>query len=130
MEIAAVAVAFALLGASLALIYAAVRTLGKQWSLTARLVEGHDLITSGPYALVRHPIYTAMLGMLLGSGIAVSRWPDLVVATAVFLLGTTLRTRVEERLLTAEFGDAYRSYTDAVPALIPRALGGRALAAI
>ena len=128
-EIAAAAIAGALIASSLWLVYAAVRTLGRQWSLTARLIEGHELITSGPYALVRHPIYTAMLGMLLGSAIAVSRWQDLVAATAVFALGTALRVRVEERLLTAEFGDAYRLYASSVPALIPRLSAGKPLAA-
>src|SRR6476646_2336430 len=52
----------------------AVRELGKQWSLEARLVEGHDLVTTGPYNLVRHPIYTAMLGKLIATGIVLSIW--------------------------------------------------------
>ena len=52
------------------LITAAVKTLGKEWSVTARLVEGHKLATSGPYAYVRHPIYTGMLGMLVATGLA------------------------------------------------------------
>src|SRR5689334_12323530 len=46
---------------SVFLTMSAIRELGKQWSLEARLVEGHDLVTTGPYNLVRHPIYTAML---------------------------------------------------------------------
>ncbi len=77
----------ALLVASVALDWAAVRTLGKQWSLAAQLVEGHELVTNGVYGLVRHPIYTAMLGMLLGGGLAVSSWWALLAGTLVFLLG-------------------------------------------
>jgi len=49
------------------LVTVALKTLGKEWSLTARLVEGHQLATAGPYAYVRHPIYTGMLGMLLAT---------------------------------------------------------------
>jgi protein-S-isoprenylcysteine O-methyltransferase Ste14 len=124
-EYAVAAVAFALMAASIMLAFWAVRTLGKQWSLAARLVEGHKLITAGPYAMVRHPIYTAMLGMLVGSAIAISQWPALLGAVALFLLGTTLRVRAEERLLTAEFGDSYRDYARLVPALVPRLVLGR-----
>lgn len=101
------------------LIYAALRVLGKQWSLGARVVEGHELVTSGAYGLVRHPIYTGMLGMLLGSALAVSSWWALLAGALVFLIGTGLRVRAEERLLIAEFGEAYRDYARTVPALVP-----------
>ena len=114
------AVALAVLAGSLALIQTAMSTLGKQWSLAARLVEGHDLVTTGPYRLVRHPIYTGMFGMLLGTALALSQWPALLAASGVFLSGTLLRVRAEEKLLLAAFGDAYRDYCLAVPALFPR----------
>ena len=48
---------------------AAVRRLGAQWSFVARVTESHELITSGPYAIVRHPIYAAMLGLLIATGL-------------------------------------------------------------
>jgi len=118
-ELAVCALAVGLIVASLVLAASAVAALGTQWSLTARLVEGHELITSGPYALVRHPIYTATLGLLVGSALCVSRWQDLIAAVVVFLIGTALRVHSEERLLTTEFGDEYRAYAGAVPALIP-----------
>ena len=51
------------------LLESAVRTLGKQWALRARLIEDHKLITAGPYAYVRNPIYTGMLGMLIATGL-------------------------------------------------------------
>src|SRR5437870_11659120 len=64
-EIVLAAITAALAAASTWLAISAVRTLGRQWSLSARLVEGHKLIRTGPYGRVRHPIYTAMMGMLL-----------------------------------------------------------------
>src|SRR4030095_11076532 len=69
------------------LITMAVKTLGKEWSITARLVEGHKLATSGPYALVRHPIYSGMLGMLVATGLAISHWAVLLAALVIFFLG-------------------------------------------
>ena len=119
-DIISAGVAFGVLTMSLYLAYSAVQTLGKHWSLVARLVQEHQLVTSGPYHLVRHPIYTAMLGMLVGMAIAVSKWQFLLIATALFLPGTLLRIRTEEQLLLATFGDAYRNYIQTVPALIPR----------
>lgn len=97
----------------------AVRTLGKQWSYEARLIEGHQLVTQGPYAWVRHPIYTAMLGKLLASNFAFGDWLGLVAAGAVFVVGTTIRIRSEERLLQAAFGPEYEAYARRVPAFIP-----------
>jgi protein-S-isoprenylcysteine O-methyltransferase Ste14 len=98
----------------------AVRTLGKEWSIAARLVEGHRLITAGPYQLVRNPIYTAMFGMLLATGLAISHWAALIMAVFVFAIGTRMRIRSEERLLRSAFGAEFESYTQRVPAVVPR----------
>jgi len=105
--------------ASIVLVIAAVKTLGKEWSLTARVVTGHRLATKGPYNFVRHPIYTAMLGMLLANGIAFSYWPALLVAIAVYLGGTLIRISSEERLLRETFGAEFEAYAERVPALLP-----------
>lgn len=121
-EVAAVAASvLAILAAvgSVILIMAAVKTLGKEWSITARLVEGHKLAISGPYAYVRHPIYTGMLGMLLATGLAISHWIALLVAIVVFLVGTLIRIRSEERLLRGAFGKEFVDYSDRVSAIIP-----------
>jgi protein-S-isoprenylcysteine O-methyltransferase Ste14 len=101
------------------LIMAALKTLGKEWSLTARLVEGHQLATSGPYAYVRHPIYTGMLGMLMATGLAVSHWAALPGALVVFLVGTIIRVRREEKLLRGAFGEQFEAYARRVPAILP-----------
>src|ERR1700683_3120243 len=63
--------------------YAAARALGRQWALMARVIEGHELIRQGPYAVVRNPIYLAMLVMLIAIGLAVGHWPALVIHAAV-----------------------------------------------
>jgi len=105
--------------ASVWLVSAAVRTLGKQWSLAARLVEGHKLVTEGPYSVVRNPIYTGMFGMLLASGLAVSHWLGLLIAIAVFAVGTFIRVRSEEKLLRGAFGAEFEAYARKVPAVIP-----------
>lgn len=101
------------------LITAAVKTLGKEWSLTARLVEGHKLATSGPYAYVRHPIYTGMLGMLVATGLAFSHWITLLAAIPIFFVGTIIRARSEEKLLREAFGAQFEDYARRVPAIVP-----------
>jgi len=118
-EVGSAIVAFGIMAASIYFTYAALQTLGKQWSLAARLVQGHELVTGGPYSLVRHPIYTSMFGMLIGTAIAMSQWPELLIGIVIFLLGTALRIRAEEQLLIDAFGDEYREYARKVPALIP-----------
>lgn len=98
---------------------AAINELGKQWSLTARLVEGHKLVTSGVYRIVRHPIYTAMLGMLLATAMVFSHWLVLTIAVPVFLIGTRIRTKSEEKLLQDAFGEEFENWKARVPGLIP-----------
>ena len=98
---------------------AAVRTLGKQWSLAARVLEGHKLVTEGPYNVVRNPIYTGMFGMLLASSLAVSHWIGLSMAVVVFAIGTFIRVRSEEKLLREAFGAEFDEYARRVPAVIP-----------
>ena len=98
---------------------AAVRTLGKQWSLAARVLEGHKLVTEGPYNVVRNPIYTGMFGMLLATGLAVSHWIGLSIAIVVFAIGTFIRVRSEEKLLREAFGAEFEEYSRRVPAVIP-----------
>jgi protein-S-isoprenylcysteine O-methyltransferase Ste14 len=100
--------------------YAAARTLGKQWALVARVVEGHELVMRGPYAVVRNPIYLAMLGMLIASGLAATRWPILVAALVLFQIGTAIRIRSEEKILREAFGVKFDEYARRVPAFLPR----------
>ena len=94
-------------------------TLGKQWSLQARVLENHELVQRGPYRVVRHPIYTGMLGMLVAGGLAYGHWIGLLLGLVVYYIGTVMRIRSEERLLREQFGSAYTDYTHTVPAFLP-----------
>jgi protein-S-isoprenylcysteine O-methyltransferase Ste14 len=105
--------------ASVWLATTAVKTLGKEWSLTARLLEGHKLATTGPYAHVRHPIYAGMLGMLVSTGVAISHWMTLIVALLIYFIGTIIRVRSEEKLLRGAFGEQFDNYAQRVPAIVP-----------
>lgn len=105
--------------ASTWLVNAAARRLGKQWALAARLVEGHTLIQDGPYRFIRNPIYLGMFGMLVSTGLAVAQWIPLLLAMVLFIAGTGIRVRSEERLLREAFGSEFEAYARQVPALIP-----------
>jgi len=118
-NVVAAVIAVLLVVSSVWMVTRAVQVLGKQWSLAARLVKGHELIVEGPYRIVRHPIYTGMLGLLIASGLAISRWWAIVAGLAVFVAGTIVRTRIEERLLRGQFGKQYDEYAKRVPALLP-----------
>lgn len=101
------------------LVMTAVKTLGKQWSLAARVVEDHKLVTEGPYRFVRNPIYTGMLGMLLATGLALSDWIGLLAGLIVFAIGTLIRIHSEEKLLRETFGTDWDEYARRVPAVLP-----------
>lgn len=102
------------------MVEAARRTLGRQWSYEARLVAGHRLVVAGPYAHARHPIYSALLGMLLATALAFSVWWVAPLVGAIYAAGTLIRVRAEERLLREAFGEDFEAYRKYVPAVIPR----------
>jgi protein-S-isoprenylcysteine O-methyltransferase Ste14 len=99
-------------------IWARVR-LGRMWSASPdTLQESHELRTDGPYAVTRHPIYTGLLGMLVGS-VLLNRFGVsllfLVVGTAV----VATRIPIEERLMTKTFPEQYASYRKQTPRIVP-----------
>jgi len=100
----------------------AVGTLGKQWTYEARVIQGHELITQGPYGVVRNPIYLGMFGLMVATGLAYSTWWALGGAILVFLLGNRIRIRSEEKLLREAFGERFDDYARRVPAFFPRHL--------
>ncbi|HXE31553.1 MAG TPA: isoprenylcysteine carboxylmethyltransferase family protein [Terriglobales bacterium] len=94
------------------------RTLGRNWSSDVTRKQGHELIQTGPYRLVRNPIYTSMLLMLLGSGLLVDRVRGLV-AVALALAGFWLKIRQEESYMQAQFPESYPPYRRRVKSLVP-----------
>src|SRR6185503_7349903 len=106
-EAAAVA---ALMLLALGLFISAARTMGANWSIVARMREGHELVTGGVFAHLRHPIYTAMGSFLVAMTIAFGHEYALILALPLFAIGTGIRVREEEKLLRGEFGAAYDDY--------------------
>jgi protein-S-isoprenylcysteine O-methyltransferase Ste14 len=92
--------------------------LGANWSGTVTVKSGHELITTGPYALVRHPIYTGLLLGFAGSALAVGEWRG-ILAVAIVTVALWRKLRIEERRMRQQFGDAYGTYQRRVSALIP-----------
>lgn len=92
--------------------------LGRNWSAMVTLKQDHELIRSGPYAVVRHPIYTGVLLALLGTALAVGAGSALV-GCALMIVAFVLKLRIEERFMAAQFGDAYARYRNDVAALVP-----------
>jgi len=99
--------------------WSAARVLGRHLRIDASLSPDHELVTAGVYGVVRHPIYTSMLCMLLATGLLIAPLPLLLPAVILFMAGTEIRVRVEERLLEARFGEAFFKYQRRVPAYIP-----------
>ena len=94
------------------------RYLGTNWSGSVTVKENHELIRTGPYGLVRHPIYTGILTGILGTAVARGElrgvW-GLAICTAGFLV----KLRREERWMRETFGEAYDRYRATVPMLVP-----------
>lgn len=114
----ALAVAALMVGAVL-LFAAAARAMGANWAIVARTRADHQLVTAGPFAWVRNPIYLAMAMMLIAVAVATNRASGLIVAAPLFAIGTWIRIRAEERLLGDMFGDDYCAYAKRVKRIIP-----------
>jgi len=104
---------------SAALAWAAAHELGKQWRYEAALSEDHELIQTGPYRWMRHPIYTSMFGMLMATAAAWTWWPMWIAGTVFYIAGTEIRVAAEERLLAERFQGVYDAYRARVRAYIP-----------
>jgi protein-S-isoprenylcysteine O-methyltransferase Ste14 len=93
-------------------------TLGRNWSGTITLKEGHELIERGPYRLVRHPIYTGMLAMFLATAIAFGHLGGFVAVVVAFA-SFWIKLGDEEKLMRQQFPEQYRSYEQRVKRIIP-----------
>jgi protein-S-isoprenylcysteine O-methyltransferase Ste14 len=90
-----------------------------QLRIDAGLGADHKLVRSGPYALVRHPIYTSMLVVMCAIAVIVTPWPLFLAALVLFVAGTEIRVHTEEKLLASHFGEEFQDYKRTVPAYIP-----------
>ena len=104
---------------ALGLFTSAARAMGANWSIVARMREGHELVTAGIFAYLRHPIYTAMGCFLIAMAIAFGHEFGLILGLPLFALGTGIRIREEEKLLRGEFGAAYDDYAARVKRFVP-----------
>jgi protein-S-isoprenylcysteine O-methyltransferase Ste14 len=99
--------------------WTAVNHLGKQFRVHAGLYVDHELVRTGPYSIVRHPIYASLFGMMLCGIILVTRWQWAIVSIVLFIVGTEIRVQTEERLLAGRFGPQFDDYRRRVSAYIP-----------
>ena len=93
--------------------------LGKQWSAQLQLREEHRLVTSGPYARIRHPLYTAMFGYGAGLALVTAIWVFVVMAVAV-IAGAVARVPREEQMMIQEFGEEYQATMRRAGRFFPR----------
>ena len=91
---------------------------GGNWSGTVTVKEDHELIRTGPYGIVRHPIYTGLLFAILGSTVAFGEWRGLL-AFGLLTIAFLFKLRREERFMSESFPNDYARYRVEVPALIP-----------
>jgi len=93
-------------------------TLGRNWSGQPTVKAGHELMTRGPYALVRHPIYSGLLMGIAGTVLLADQWGS-VLGMVVAVVVLHLKIRQEEMLMMETFPEAYPAYRARVKALIP-----------
>jgi len=112
-------VSIVLFALAIALSWTSSRALAGQLRIDAALGADHHLVRSGPYALVRNPIYTSMLLVDCATGVIVTPSQLFVPAIVLFVVGTEIRVRTEEKLLAERFGGEFREYKAKVRAYIP-----------
>ncbi len=92
--------------------------LASNWSSAVTIKQDHELITSGPYGLVRHPIYTGILTGFLGTAIALSQVRGVIGFVLIFIV-LWAKLRKEEEWMRSRFGETYASYSNRTAALVP-----------
>ncbi len=92
--------------------------LGRNWSGVITIKADHELITTGPYGLVRHPIYSGLELAFIGTALALGQWRGVLAAVLAFI-AILHRVVVEDRWMRGEFGEAYDAYARRVRALVP-----------
>ncbi len=95
------------------------KVLGRNWSITLQIREQHKLVCAGPYAMVRHPMYTSFLLMALGQAFLLSNWVVGLAGLIGFAVLFFLRVDKEERMMLENFGPQYRAYMERTKRIIP-----------
>jgi protein-S-isoprenylcysteine O-methyltransferase Ste14 len=108
-----------LMALTVSLFFSASRAMGKNWSIVARTRDDHQLVTWGPFAAIRHPIYTGLFAFMLAMAVAFGHWRGLILGVPLYWLGTWMRISIEERLLRDQFGAAYDAYASRVKRFVP-----------
>jgi len=116
---AAVWIAFAVLWAGIGLRLWCFRTLGRYFTFTVATSTDQQVISSGPYRVLRHPSYTAILLAVTGLGLFYVSWLGLLVLLVCVLAGLAYRIKVEERALVGALGDRYRDYAATRRQIVP-----------
>lgn len=93
--------------------------LGGNWSSSVTVKVGHQLIRTGPYRFVRHPIYTGLIVSLLGTAVVRHQVRGLVAVVLAYV-GFKLKSKIEERTMTTTFGAQYDDYARTTGAIVPR----------
>jgi protein-S-isoprenylcysteine O-methyltransferase Ste14 len=97
----------------------AIRVLGAHFTGVVKQVEGHYLVTCGPYKLIRHPSYLGSLLTFVGCAVLLEAWSGLIVSIVSMLFAYFLRIRAEENLLLHIFGNEYSNYQRKTWKMIP-----------
>ena len=111
-----IGLALCIAGAALAIWSRAI--LGANWSAQVQIKQGHELIQRGPYALIRHPIYTGLILLFAGNAVMVGDWRG-VLAVAIVVVSFWRKYLLEEKLLAQEFGQVYAEYRKRTYPLFP-----------
>jgi protein-S-isoprenylcysteine O-methyltransferase Ste14 len=93
--------------------------LGKEWSAQLQLRKEHHLVTTGPYARVRHPLYSAMVGIGIAFALVTANWVFVLLA-ALVIAGLVARVPREERMMIEEFGEEYKAYMQRTGRFFPK----------
>ncbi len=93
--------------------------LAEYWSARITIKEDHQLIRTGPYTRLRHPIYSGIVLAAIGSAVVIDQW-RCVLGVCLVLIGYCIKARKEETMLTQQFGDAFREHQKQAGFLIPR----------